>query len=344
MFYMNTFIFLDKVSAIIQYQNTNYFSKMNYVELVYRLDSLGAMSTKYDVSTQRLQSAYIDNVVSEFTNDEKAIIAWYIKYMLAKLQKTPNLLPNKQQIGLIKIKSGVDWNNPYTINHCIVFPELFVKRLVETYNEFKKQYNGTSSFGQLPIVLRPLYDMVDDQIVTICHELIHILQRYPDLYPQHAILFDKIYVKLWGFTPISKDQIEWLHPNEQHYFNVITNPDGYNYQWAIQIEKKYYLPLLSRTINNALVGILCEIVKTNGKWKITGKWENINDVSEYVLKFYGLNKQLYHPNEIFSHLVSNYLIKNQIFVNHSTDVGYMTFYSMINRHFVTKNYIPFNDR
>ena len=88
--------------------------------------------------------------------------------------------------------------------------------------------------------------------------------------------------------------------------NRITNPDGFNDTWQIIINDEIYTPILS------LYGGIPEGFLINN---FNGSWTLLKNCTKYTNNFYGLKSQLYHPNEIFAHLVSDYIILNKIYAN-----------------------------
>ena len=142
-----------------------------------------------------------------------------------------------------------------------------------------------------------------------------------------------------------------MSQNEDKMFNVLTNPDGYNYNWIIPIfnhetnRNHLFMPLLSRDLNNKPKGILVEVDQVGPhKYRVSNHWSNIHDIKRYVYKFYGLTKQLYHPNEIMAHLLANYVVLDHIFTNTMDTFDYFKFYRFLNKYFITINFIPFRNR
>src|SRR3990170_2004621 len=79
------------------------------------------------------------------------------------------------------------------------------------------------------------------------HELFHILQRNNRIYSYHNRIFDFIYCKFWGFIKLQKGDIDIQN---KYNYNILTNPDGYNYQWAMYLynhknnASQYLVPIL----------------------------------------------------------------------------------------------------
>lgn len=345
--------FLNRHESALEYLKTDYFDQMNLIELNYRLNSLNyTFDPQLSCQTLRenIRNCYTTKTV-DFNQTEKNVISFYFKHLFNLLwNKAPGLIPQKQDIDLIKLQINVDWNFPYTINHAIVIPSLFLNNLVNTYHQYYDQISKKPLEVWNPT--RTHYDdFIDQKTCVLCHELIHILQRNKTLYPEHHKIFNHIYEKIWGFQSIDKSMIKWSHQNEETFFNVLTNPDGYNYEWMIPIynhETNYnhlFLPLLSRNLENKPIGILVEINETNhNQYLVTKHWNDINSIKRYVQKFYGLTKQLYHPNEISSHLIASYVVLDQIHSDSQNTYDYYSFYQFINKHLISINFTPFRQR
>src|SRR5258706_14840702 len=135
--------FLNIEEASQEYSRTDYFSQMNYIELIFRLNTLKIPYYPNDNCTvlrKRLLEYYFQ-LVSNFTDSEQNIIRFYFTYLFQKLvNKSPKLIPRKKPINLIKLRENVEWNYPYTINHCIVLPTKFIVSLITTYQQINDQY------------------------------------------------------------------------------------------------------------------------------------------------------------------------------------------------------------
>ena len=348
--------FLTSSQGAQEYLETDYFKQMNQLELIYRLDSLGADYQKDD-NCQTLRKKLINTYTTltlDFTDKEKNVVDFYFRQLFNLLwKKAPGLIPTKKPIGLIKLSPNVDWDYPYTIGHSIIIPSVFLSSLIAVYQQHVDQLGRTSE--EVWNLTRPNYDAINQKNLTLCHELIHILQRNTQLYPGHQTIFDFIYEQIWGFKKIRKSQIKFPHISEEQFFNVLTNPDGYNFQWLMPVynhdtnSNHLFLPLLSRNLANKPVGILVEVTENRNPQKeiyylITKHWNFIYDIKRYSEKFYGLDKQLYHPHEISSHLISNYVMLDHIYSDTQDTFDYYKFYRFINKYLVSMNFTPFRDR
>jgi hypothetical protein len=98
----------------------------------------------------------------------------------------------------------------------------------------------------------------------------------------------------------------------------ITNPDGHNYQWSVIINGQIYWPIAvsNQSSNGHPKGVLIG----------EGGLFDLDKVHQYVNRFHGLGSQLYHPNEIYAHLVAKYMVHNITYPHNSTQL-----YQLINR-------------
>ena len=274
-------IILDNISSSYEFNKTDYF-EMATDELNYRINSIHKfypqLSAIGDIRT--LYSKLTEN----FSNEEIEAIKYYhtlINYMFKN--KLPRLCPNTSDIKYIKLKKNIDWNYPYTINHCVVLPELFLKEIVDSFHTIKpiksnKVWNLT----------RPNYKTINKIACNICHEWIHITQRY-----KLTSELEDIYINIWGFnkTPIEPKK------------GFITNPDGKNGVWSTIIDGIKLYPIV----------ILKNDIPTGGLFDSTSGI--VYDYTEsYIRRFGGIRDQLYHPNEIFANLVSRYIIYNTMLI------------------------------
>jgi hypothetical protein len=280
--------FYPPLVANQEYLTTDYFDQMNAIEIIHRLGELQQKPESFQLSRLRSQlRLYYTQRTLVFTDEEKTLIISAFNQMKLDFdQRAPNFFPNRRQIGLIKLGQGIDWNFPYTINHCIILPELYLKKFAKDMPRLK---------------------------TTLCHELIHLLQRYPNLYPRQNALFNSIITEMWGFQRIRKSQLRFSQGLTDQHLNIMTNPDGANYEWIIVLPDGHYLPTLSRDIHNNLCGnlILLQMVAPQ-TYQVTLNWKPIAQVSIYVQKFQGLSQQLYHPNEIIAHLITDLIRKTHI--------------------------------
>ena len=117
---------------------------------------------------------------------------------------------------------------------------------------------------------------------------------------------------MWNFRKIDKSQIVGT------MFNTVTSPDGYNFNWIVNIDGKWLLPMLIFDINNRPEGIICEVfLMESGYIQMLPNWTRIERYQKYQRYFYNIN-QSYHPNEIFAVLASNFLIRDRDLADETT--------------------------
>lgn len=279
--------FLSHEEAVAEFDTSYYLRSHSEGEMRLKLTRY----CKYD-ETQPLYPQLLQcysSKIRPFTKEEKYLVKFYFKRTYARLcKKAPWLLPNQQQVGLIRLDYGVDWNAPFTINHCIVIPERVLRLMRIGYFEFLK--TGRSRNAK-------------DCISTLCHEFIHIIQRYSDLYPRQALIFDLIYRK-WGFIPINSSQLDWSQVDITKFFSLRTNPDGLNFQWLFPLRGTLWMPIFGeiggdeKTMGK-MGGALVRVVKTD-KIIVTNDWDYTKNFPDYLQLFYNRDEQMYHPNEIMA--------------------------------------------
>ena len=307
--------FLNRSQAAKEYLESDYLYQMNYNELLYRLHIYGGHfinTLNSNHLRSQLINKYTDSVM-EFTSADVISLNFYFNHLFHRLKKiSPTLIPNKKPIGLIKLAENIDWNYPYTINHCIILPIRFINSLK----------------------INPNQSEIAQKTSILCHELIHILQRNNRIYSYHNRIFDFIYCKFWGFIKLQKGDIDIQN---KYNYNILTNPDGYNYQWAMYLNNasQYLVPILVTDKTHKPVGILVESEKNSiGKYFLTGRWSPIENVAHYMNKFYGMTHQLYHPNEIMAHLISDYIILGKLHSKPENIIEYYKFYKFINKYLI----------
>lgn len=254
-------VFLTKLEALFEYECSSYFKNMSSAEINKRRKRLKC------TPRETLIEAY-GKYIKEFTNVEK-------EQFISATAETMDILksfylPNKKPIGVIQLKHGIDWDSPYTINHCIVIPQI---------------------------------NAGDVTPETIIHEFIHILQRYKLLYPEANEYFAKIYGK-WGFKQYFTNQI--TIPKD-FTFQIMTNPDGDNFEWIWDGGCKelgvnggispVWLPIFGEDEKGEMAGYLAKLDQ-NGN--LTNIWYPIEKCPWYIKKIGAGPIQLYHPNEIIA--------------------------------------------
>lgn len=337
--------FLNYNEARLEYRSSDYLKQFDHTELKIRLGLLSnnafAQQAIQQNSTEKMRNILLNiycEACRDFTTMESEIVTFYVQQINQQIRTNSGngfFLPNQFIINFIKIDSynnSLDWGYPYTINDTIILPTNYLEKMLQSYQIFVNSTQSTLMPSNGPKALKGNYDLLLPHLTDIYHEIIHVLQRNPKLSGIYGRLFNHIYQKIWGFIPIKKEQLFNLKDG-----NYISNPDGYNFQWLISIynyklkKNCLFLPTLVYDFNiNQPIGILIEVESLrDDKYQLTNRWDIIDRFPNYINKFYGLTSQLYHPNEILAHLLSDYLILGKIYSNHQ---DYFYFYDYINKY------------
>ncbi len=193
---------------------------------------------------------------------------------------------------------------------CIEFDTAQKTLLLSLFRELPSQYNtrpdivylillGLGSYWDYPftvgtdcIVLTPrLLTKPSHNIkCTLIHELVHLDQRRsPEKYDIYyrTLGFRKAYINLGILKPY-----------------VLKNPDAIHYEWVFSINTINYIPV-ALLLNCKIYEVLLEM-RGNDVIKI----HRIKDVPRYHQHF-GTVRQLYHPNEIVAHLISDHIMEGK---------------------------------
>lgn len=215
-----------------------------------------------NVNIKDIINYYTDN----FTEKEIKIITDYNN-------KANKLLENyfpKIDIYYIKLKSGFDWNYPFTKNKSIIFTQGFLNTLEYNSNEILELF---------------------------IHEKIHILQRY---YPTY---FTKLYNTKYNFINYNTSNIKAV------FENYILNPDGINLNWVYPLNYGEYFVLPYCSYNNGKLETKVIIFDKNNKVIFNGLPDNailFSDMKTFINKF---NKvSYYHINEISAYDLAHYIV------------------------------------
>ena len=221
-----------------------------------------------------------DNDVLSFNHVEKAVIL-----DLCHSLESYNILIDKniKIIHFMKMKNNMDWNYPYTF----IYDKYNIIVLTGKYinDNFNNEFNKTKS------------------IRTIYHEIIHLEQK------RNLLYYDNINITTLGFKKIRIEDFDNIRPF------MITNPDGFykdnNNIYVYNINGKLYFSFLNTSLEEKIINIKY----INNKFYLGDKITNYTKDILTKFKLYDntyLNNQLYHPNEIYANLKSNFIIKKNI--------------------------------
>ena len=229
-------------------------------------------------------------------------------------QKANRLIPKKWKF--IKIREYMDWGFPYTMSRSIVLPELKVREMVSAY------------CSKTP-------DLVVSGFKTLFHEAVHLHQK------KNQTLYQKIYHDSWGFKCVDPGDIFYLPFYAQHW---VTNPDAMKVNYIIPIVQPgtnqrvdLFLPLLILNPENPkkVMGILIELDQVYNKelckyqYYTTMKYRTLCSLKEYTEKFFGMDRQLYHPHEIMANLLTDYVVTYKEYTDAKFDST--KFYALVDR-------------
>ena len=243
---------------------------------------------------------YRDNLLP-FSSKEIEVLSWFSK-MVTNIMKerADRMLPKYWKF--IKIRAQPDWAFPYTMGDAIVLPELKIREMVYAYCQ------------KVP-------DLIVSGFRTIFHEAVHLHQK------DNPILYQKIYHDAWGFKCVNPEDIQYLLLYKKYW---VTNPDGMRINFIMPIVQSgtngrtdWFLPLiiLNPKDPKKTIAILIQLAevwdkKSNSyKYYTTKNWRTICSLREYNEKFYGINRQLYHPNEIMANLMTDYVVTYKVWTD-----------------------------
>jgi hypothetical protein len=314
--------FLDKEQACSEFNQ--YTSLMQPAEIKTR--SFGKATDNTE-----MHKFYCDNIM-EFTQRDRDTLIWFTKLANKTFdEKLSKLKPNHWRF--IKLKSPVDWDYPFTLNDCIVLTSSKLKSM--TYAIRHEDPDLLTYFNSILI-----------------HEAIHVYQK------KHPQVFDSIYRQVWKF--IKPDNLI-IHP--WYLERLITNPDtldsyyvfatappianpwrdAFNPEPVVPLipsehfrKIKYYLPMLimeDGKQKSILIRLKLRVDRNTGEktYITTLEYRTTSSVPEYVNSFYGMDRQLYHPNEIIANLIADYAVLNRKYVD--ANYNSVKFYYVINRLF-----------
>lgn len=337
--------FLNSREAELEFRHSDYLNRFGQKELQIRLKMINDMHTRdlADMGDTKLMRKVLLNIYiqscRDFTPLETRTLEFYFEQISRKIkEKTGNsfFLPNGFAVNVLKLDDrdkSLDWGYPFTINETIVIPTNYLNDVMSSYQKYYNSLVDVFEPNNGPKAARSDKAYLSKHMVNLYHEIIHIMQRSNKLSKIYSRIFDHIYQKIWGFVKInSSRQLSRVVDS-----NYVSNPDGANFEWLVAIynyqtkRDTLFAPTLIYDFNrNRPTGVLIEVEQSrNGEYSLTNRWDYLERFPNYVDKFYGLEGQLYHPNEIIAHILSEYLILDKMYTNHP-DSFY--FYDYINKY------------
>lgn len=329
--------FPNKQQIEHEFKTSSYTQSIDFTQLYKR----------FKLSAPNEQSAHIHSYIIKYYCDrcvvidkqQQYVLSWFTNLAVQLINnKLPKLLDGLTHIKFIQVEHNTDFDFPFTINNCIILPQSTISKFVGQFNQLSLQQQQISY--QVRNLHRPITQIshINKSVNTIIHELIHIIQRYPNQCIRQNQVFNVIYTQLWGFKGIRRQQILWSNPERR--FPLVSNPDGFNFQWIIPLFDyqqqvfQWVMPVLTlNPTTNKPIGILVKLHfnSADNTYTILPIWEYIDKVKQYTDKFYGLHSQLYHPNEILAHLIANYIVYDTKLISFSSSSSKL-FYSMLQTH------------
>jgi len=292
--------FLSKDEAIQLINNSSYFDTFNINELMIRTNGKGRLY-------------YLENVI-EFNKSDKVVLVQLFNMVFNLMKQKINSLFPTCPIYLIKMKSGVDWDYPFTIENAIVLTEKVINQYINCSQQLQIDYQQKSGYHRN--LVRPTIEPILSNACTLFHEVLHIVQRKPTK-KQYDIIYN-IY-KEWGFSRIMPTDLKF---NEKLSYVPISNPDGYNFNYLVKVRStinvnsfQLFLPTLiySQEAKRPR-GILIEVIPdVDNKFLITNNFNYIEAYQQYTDMFRDVHQCLYHPNEIFATVISQWVVQNTVY-------------------------------
>ena len=309
--------FLTSREAVLELSSSEYLQKMSKPELIVRLHYFYPKDQLLNESTeslrQRLDNLYVDSF-EDFDTIEQQTLELYFNKMKQQLEQKYSSVPNitPMMIGLIKLNDRhrrLDWGFLYTLNNSIVVPTGYLETLVTRYHQMNLSFSDTLGPSSSGLPAQANLNLLLKGMGDLYHEAIHIVQRKA----AHRSFFETMYKNFFGFKKAKIRGLQLLLAEKQAA--LITNPDALNFEWitTITINGRHQAVAPTLVYKDKLEEVLFFLEKSensDGEYRLTG--ESINLDASYRNRFFGLTRQLHHPNEISAQLLSDYMILGKI--------------------------------
>ena len=225
----------------------------------------------YKIKNYKKYKSLLDGYISnisDFTASEKK----FIKKCVINLNKF-ELVKKLDMIdwNIVKTNTNIEWGFSFTYDKYIFISE----KTINMYN-----------------------NNLQEMMKLLLHEQIHILQR-----KIQSTLDTNLYNK-WNFI---KPVISLDKALED---SIITNPDGIDKYIFVSKNKRYYLPTLMLSSNGNVDEVAIEMITDDEKnFRNTYNMIDIDKIPHYILSLgFDINQDLYHPNEILAHHLSEMIL------------------------------------
>jgi hypothetical protein len=233
--------------------------------------------------------------IKNLNETERVMIRKLYDYILEvmndKLENATNIIIKliKYKIKFAKFTHKLEGNMPHTHKNIIILPEYMY--------DFISNNSILDSFTRYG--------------GTIIHEICHVLQRY------YNSQFNELYGR-WNFHKYNISQIDNNIVNR-----IRVNPDGLDSNWIWKHDKQYLLLAVFRENAKSLNDVNYNyFVIENDKIVKSGDILDENNFN----KFFGIENNVYHPNEISAEYFSMYFTGKN-----SSGIGYKIFQKWIKR-------------
>lgn len=320
-FNMDNIYFLDKNTGIETILQSGYPQGFGLAETYSRL---GTTSSYPDKRIRLIKNYYINGVL-DWENWEKAEITTYLATLCTYLVKwgISKSFTNRN-LKFIKVDNGIDWNYPYTLEGgTIVLSVYHLDKMASARKRLDR-------------------NQMDRYLGTLCHEIIHLIQRDP----KYRSKFDHLIKRHFGL------RLANVTVPANIYDYMVTNPDASPREvetfttrttngtpikhyifttWVFTISKgtigkgeptgfggyTHFMPTMyiyKGKCRTVLIQLRPKSYPANDKeFMVHGPIIPVEMIEQYYDLYYGCTKQVDHPDEAIATLISEYLVKGDIY-------------------------------
>lgn len=291
--------FLSRKQTRYIFSRAPHIKQMSNIETYYR----SGKNTTEESRRSEVISFYTRSMVL-WKLSEKQSLTWFMELIHPYLLRSATSLVRLRKVNFVKLKAGTEWNYPFTLPGTIVLTEKFIDDACRA-----KNFQNQAEIEHIKTIL--------------VHELVHIYQK------QEPFFFEKFYQEKFPFIKTNVS----ITPELKN--KILTNPDGYDYQWIVNINGYGpMLPLLIIEANGDKKSVLVKLRKNTVNSYINDgmKMTNMVNVPEYMDMFSRDQEmnQLYHPHEISATMISEYIINDTIYNHSLTSTLYRDLMTLVN--------------